>query len=368
MKYKSVCFISNESIRNMGNMQEYLRENCEYLVTFHYPHGYLPKAAYTDIYKKGIHQETITFPKVRIPNNTLKQFVYLMYVTYIFLRFVPRGSFVLSENPLFCLFTGPVSAMKRLRTVFWVGDYYPEAKGMFRVFTGMSDFLIRHHPYIAYASEPLRKKYESMLTIDPHVRLRQVIGLGIRKRFVSVRKKTDGKVMRLGFIGVIRKQQGLELVFSYLKHAQGVTLEVIGDGYWRPYYESLAKEAGVGSRVRFYGFVEDPDPIIRKWDVGLAPYEQGADMLSQYAEPTKIKDYLSYGLPVITTPTTYIARDVASFHAGEVIEETSASLSEAVSAIRKSYASYTGGVERMVSKYEYTRWYDRKFAFMVESS
>lgn len=363
MKYARMCLITNESIRNLGNMQEYFRENTERFVTFHYPHGYLRKASYMDVYSTGrlvLHKD---FPIVPVASNVAKQFAYFLYMTYVLLFHVPGGSYVLVENPLFCTISGLFSRLKGLRIIFWVGDYYPNPRGMFRVFTWLSDYLVRFLPHVAYASPPLKEKYDTLFPGNGSGRFRPVIGLGIKKRYVR-RKEKPARRLVIGLIGVIRNEQGLELTFAYMQKATNVTLEIIGDGYWRQYYEKLADSMGIADKVRFYGFVENPDSIIRTWDIGIAPYEQGNNKLSQYAEPTKIKDYLSYGLPVITTRTTYMAEQIRTYHAGCVIDETPESFADAVENIRTSYGRFTRGVDALVRTYEYTAWYDRKFRFM----
>lgn len=363
MKYKSICFITNESIKNMGSVRDYFIEQTERFVTFHYPHGYSQQASHMEIYDKGKLVLSKIFPCVLIPNNIVKQLLHWVYVHYIVLRWVPRNSFVIVENPLFCLSSRFFRIFKHHTFVLWIGDYYPKVTGMMKVYRALTFYHIRHLPYVLYESPPLQTIYESIIKVNHKEKFRKMINLGIKKGR-KVMRTIKGNTITLGFIGVLRNQQGLDLIFQYLTHAQSVTLEIIGNGYWKKYYQDLAKRLQIEDKVTFFGYVENPERIIRHWNIGVALYEEGGDNLSKYCEPTKMKDYLCYGLPVITTKTTYFAAEIEKFHAGCVVDENPKSLHQAIAKVRADYEHYTNGVEAIVKKYEYASWYNKKFSFL----
>ena len=96
----------------------------------------------------------------------------------------------------------------------------------------------------------------------------------------------------------------------------------------------------------------------------MALYENTSDNVSKYCEPVKIKDYLEYGLPVITTKTTYMHKEIEKFHAGEVIDENVGSLKKAIDKIAKNYSLYEDGINQILNKYEYKKWYTKSFSFL----
>jgi glycosyltransferase involved in cell wall biosynthesis len=179
-----------------------------------------------------------------------------------------------------------------------------------------------------------------------------------------IKHKRNTKKIKLGFIGIIRNQQGLELAFSYLALQKNVSLDVVGSGYWLPYYKKLAHKMNIESKVTFYGSVENVAPIFKKWDIGIALYEDSDCNLSKYCEPTKLKNYLSYGLPVITTNTTYFSKEIKESGVGIVVDENTDSLGLAVKDIILNYSKYQQRAGELLKKYEYTSWYNKKFAFM----
>ncbi len=201
-------------------------------------------------------------------------------------------------------------------------------------------------------------------SLDKQTKHRLQFSLGIKKR--SIGKRVVHKNIVLGFIGVIREKQGMELVFEYLKASSNVSFEVIGDGYSLLHYKELAKKYNIQNKVTFYGFVEDINSIIRKWDIGLALYKNSKDNVSKYCEPVKIKNYLEHGMPVITTKTTYFANVLAHYHAGVVISEDPKKLHDAIVKIKKNYKTYKKGVKNIQAAYEYKKMYDSFFSFLIK--
>ncbi len=368
MKYKSIYFVTTESIKNLGNFRNYLIENTDYLVTFHFPHGYLKKASYMEIYKKGKISQRKEFYRYPGKTNMVKLGLYYLYFNYIVFKYVKKESFIIVENPIFCIFNSLAALTKRVKFIFWVGDYFPDNTGFMWFYNKIADFYNKNLKYVLYVSPPLYKHYMSvLLEKDKKTKYRAVFTLGVKKRYNA--KKTFNKLSKkivLGFIGVIRKKQGLELAFEYLSKSSNVGLEIIGDGYSLGYYIDLAKKLNIEHRIKFYGFVEDIDPIIKNWDIGLALYKDSKDNVSKYCEPVKIKNYLEYGIPVITTKTTYFSKEITRFDAGKVIDETTNNLASAVEDIKQHYKKYTDGVDRIVSEYEPNRLYDQYFSFIAE--
>jgi glycosyltransferase involved in cell wall biosynthesis len=232
-----------------------------------------------------------------------------------------------------------------------------------KLYNLMVGSLIKGLKYVIFLSPSLKKVYLERYRIDQKS---PVITLGINKYHEKDDRSFQDKVI-LGFIGVIRKEQGLDLLFSYLRENENLSLEVVGDGYHLQYYKKLARKLKLTKKVKFFGVVEDFSEIFKKWDIGVAPYKYSENNLSRYAEPTKIKDYLSYGLPVITTKATYFAGEIDKYEAGVVIDDNIESFAGAVDKITKSYKNFLEGVSKLVDKYEYRSWYNKKFTFLKKS-
>lgn len=359
-RYTSIYYVIVDPIKNMGNVREYLIANTKRFVTFHFFAGYDPRQSYLCIYTEGKKVLQKPLPSYTGRNHVLKLLSnYLLYV-FILFRYVRPDTSVLVANPIFCIGHRFFSIFKKLRFVFWIGDYYPDAAGFMKFYNALVLQYNRTLPYVLYESPPIEKIYHQLA---PKELYRKLVTLGIRSQLSPKRVRKDRENV-LGFIGVIRKQQGLDLMFQYLKVSHNTRLEVIGDGYWLVYYKRLAASLGITHKVKFFGFVEDKKPIIANWDFGMALYENKTNNVSKYCEPTKIKDYLEYNLPVVTTRTTYFYTELEAFGAGVAVDETSQSIARAVRKIILNRSSFAAGVGKLVKKYEYSTWYAKHFSFL----
>ena len=364
MKYKNIVFTIHESIKNLGNFRSYLIDNTEYLVTFHFPHGYLPKSSYVEVFKNGSIVLRKEFPRYKGKNNIIKLILYYAYFQYVLLRYARKDSFVIVENPIFCIFNSIPSFIKKTKFVLWVGDFFPQNTGFMWFYNKMADFYNKTLDYVIYVSPPTFNIYKKR-TPKRDGQFRKIISLGMKREILHDNPRSQKPV--LGFIGVIREQQGLDLALEFVtKH--NVFLEIIGDGYKKEHYQKMANKLKINSKVKFYGFIDDPSNIFKKWIAGLALYENTVTNVSKYCEPVKIKDYLEHNLPVITTSTTYMAQEIKKYKAGEVVEENTKSLWEAVEKITKNYNAYKLGIDKMHKKYEYIKWYDSAFRFLRKAS
>ena len=361
MKYKSIVFVTPEPIRDMGNFRNYLIENTENLITYHFFHGYSNKNSYMEKFYNGKKVLNIKFPVFRLKINIVRTLLYWIYVEYILLGYAQRGSFVIVEKPFFLIFNSIISLFKNMKFVFWIGDYYPDSGGFMRIYNALVHYYNKNLKYVLYESPPLKRIYLPVDNIKN--KYRALVTLGMKRENIVRRKR--GKEVKLGFIGVLRPMQGLDLAFDYLsKTEDNVRLEIIGSGYYLEHYKKLAREKGIDNKIKFYGFVDDIKSVIKNWDVGLALYENKRENLSIYCEPTKIKDYLEYGLPVITTKATYFYKELIKYGAGEAINENISELDSAIKKIISNYNNYLLGIEKITYNYEYSKWYDKRFKFL----
>ncbi len=87
----------------------------------------------------------------------------------------------------------------------------------------------------------------------------------------------------------------------------GITLDLYGDGDYRPRVETLVAELGLSDCVRFHGQqpIEGMRDAILAADVGVAPLRQ--DVFTDCGLPTKLLEYVAVGLPAIASRTATTA-------------------------------------------------------------
>ncbi len=145
---------------------------------------------------------------------------------------------------------------------------------------------------------------------------------------------------RIVFVGHLLKKQGvdkvLEALFTVRKKVKYVTLLIIGGGEEEGSLHRLASKLHLGKHVEFTGWMWDQEEIRKRLSscaFGVATYDpRGAkeDNFTYYADPTKIKTYLSCGLPVIMTNVPYNAQALKNSGCAEVISYRASAIAKAM--------------------------------------
>ncbi|MHB8439078.1 MAG: glycosyltransferase [Acidimicrobiales bacterium] len=178
---------------------------------------------------------------------------------------------------------------------------------------------------------------------------------------------------RLVFIGHVLEKQGLQVVVRAMsilnKRYADVELVVLGDG---PYLENvldLVQSEGLGSIVRIVGFVADDGDVARELlraSVGIATYLPTPESFTFYADPGKIKLYLSAGLPICLTNVPEIGQELQDHGCAVIVEPEP----EAVAAgIVQLFEEHPGMVKRReacllyASGLAWSRIFDRALAY-----
>lgn len=122
---------------------------------------------------------------------------------------------------------------------------------------------------------------------------------------------------RIVFLGHLVERQGLDLVIRALpkiiKKIPKVSLLIIGTGSFEKNLKNIVRERKLNKYVTFTGYIEKDTDIERKIaesGIAVAMYKPTSDNLTYFADPGKIKNYLSAGLPIVLTDVPPIARDV----------------------------------------------------------
>jgi glycosyltransferase involved in cell wall biosynthesis len=132
------------------------------------------------------------------------------------------------------------------------------------------------------------------------------------------------------FIGNFKEGHNLRLlVKTFAKLPVDYHLHLIGQGNLYPEIQQLKIDLQADN-ITLYGFQTEQETIdiISKNQIsyGLALYENTQEILC--ADPGKIKDYLSSGLPIITTPYPSISKDIQEYNLGLAIQDNAESLYE----------------------------------------
>lgn len=140
------------------------------------------------------------------------------------------------------------------------------------------------------------------------------VGIELEKIDYVPEVKMDRKV--LVFVSHLTKSKGAELIIGaiedVIKKVPDAKLEIIGTGPYEEKLKELVKTANLGKHIKFLGVMEH-DKLMKYLPtrgVALATYLDDPNSITYFADPTKPKEYLACGLPVIITRVPWIAKEI----------------------------------------------------------
>ncbi|MFZ2025190.1 MAG: hypothetical protein WAV51_02840 [Microgenomates group bacterium] len=190
---------------------------------------------------------------------------------------------------------------------------------------------------------------------------RRTVAWGMKPQYVK--KKTINQ-QTLAFVGVMKPSQNIEVILKYIHEHPQYKLKLIGvcEHAYVKTLQSIIKRDKLEDRVWFPNSFVPEDQLGKELEdcfIGLALYKSDRSQFTWYTDPGKIKTYLEFGLPVIMTDTSLIAKDIASLHCGEVIIKHS--LEYHINKIKQNYSWYQMGINKLVNQYKFDKYYDTNF-------
>jgi glycosyltransferase involved in cell wall biosynthesis len=251
------------------------------------------------------------------------------------------------------------------KTVFWVWDYYPP-KHPDRIVTFMRWLYWMFDKPASLQSDKVIFLNNRLLTLRKRIGIvpqkanYPVVGIGTDPEALTSFESTTK--ISTGFIGVLKKSQGLDLYFDAWpllkrKYPEAV-LHIIGGGPDERYFRKRAFETG--ANVVFHGYVlneDNIDRILAGCTVGIAPYLKEDSNVSYYSDPSKIKRYLSAGLPVITTGVFTFSDTIRKENCGEIISQSPQEFMEAFDKIVKHRKRYAANVRLLARRLDFRQLY-----------
>lgn len=200
-----------------------------------------------------------------------------------------------------------------------------------------------------------------------------LVPVGVTTKGVLNLLKVSYDKYALVFLGALEKTKGIELVIEswpeIKKKIPQARLIVIGKTpkgvVEKPYEESLKHLEG----VELLGVLEH-DEVLKKlpyYGVGLAPYSYEKDSVTRYADPSRIKDYLACGLPVITTKVPEIHQTISREKAGIVVDYNHHALEEGFGTVvnNSNYKIFRFNSVKLGKKYMWKTIYDNAFKKII---
>lgn len=184
------------------------------------------------------------------------------------------------------------------------------------------------------------------------------------------------KLNNVVLLGALAPSKGCDLILNSWKKViverPNIKLHIIGktpnvpieDGVKYEPYEKKFKE--IGKSIKFYGVKKRSDVIniLKKMDVGLAIYNPNSNNFSHWADPSRIKDYLGAGIPVITTKVPKISQKIKRNKCGYVVEYDENQLKKYIIKILKNKRlnqKYSHNCLKFMKKYTWEKIFNKCF-------
>lgn len=175
---------------------------------------------------------------------------------------------------------------------------------------------------------------------------------------------------RLVFVGLLVPKNGVQLIIKALPYivnkAPKVELKIIGTGPLEARIKDIVKEEGLENHVEFLGYM--PHDKVMKYlpgcGIGLAPYVPLPDSTLRSTDPTKPKEYMACGLPVIITKVPESASEISENGAGFIINYDKMELAEAIMKLLvndKIFCECKRNAVNLSSRYDWKKIFNNAF-------
>ena len=145
------------------------------------------------------------------------------------------------------------------------------------------------------------------------------------------------KKHQLLFVGHLLEKQGAQLVIraipEVVKKVPDFHFLVIGGGEYETALKRLVKKKKLAQYVTFTGWIKNRKQLeaaMRDSGLAIAMYKKEKNSFTYYADPTKLKDYLAMGLPILLTDVPYNAREIERKKCGVIVKYNKKNIAEAI--------------------------------------
>jgi glycosyltransferase involved in cell wall biosynthesis len=224
------------------------------------------------------------------------------------------------------------------KVILYTIDYVPKRFNnilLNTLYCWLDSYCVKHSDQIWNLSQRMTEEREKKGV--PNNGNQIVVPIGVH--FSRINRLSVENINRrhIVYMGHLRRKQGLELIFEALpktiEKVPDVKLIIVGTGQFEKKLKRMCKTLEIEEYIEFKGYIEDHrdvEKILSKCAVGLAVYEPDPDSFTWYTDPSKPKQYLACGLPVIITRVPWIAEEIERMTMGIVINYHKGELTDAI--------------------------------------
>lgn len=175
---------------------------------------------------------------------------------------------------------------------------------------------------------------------------------------------------RLIYHGTLAHRLGMDHAIGALdllrNEIPGATLQLFGDGDQLPELHAQTEQAGLQERVWFSdGFkpIEEVIPAIMEAHLAVIPTRH--EISTDFMLPTKLLEYLAFGIPAVFTPTRTVKHYFGEDHPLYIHEPSAEETARKITWVRENYAEAKRlTAELQASWYERFYWPEHKLGYL----
>ena len=294
---------------------------------------------------------------------TIRKISVLRYTTEIL-----SSIFVLSlisiDKKIFYVGADPLNAfigvmLKKIgrfkKTIFYTTDYSPKRfsnKLLDTIFKKIDQYDIKYSDAVWNVSSRIYKIREKQgLKKEKNIIVPNVPSSQYKQYLKN--KKEEFSLITLGIVGEQLDYVGVfEAIVKLKKEFPKIKFKIIGNGPKLEEYKKITKTKGIEQYVDFLGYLVHDKSLeqISKSGVGLALYN-GKWGFNYYGDSMKCREYLCFGLPIISTDTHSTVDDIKNFKAGEIVDVNAADYERSIRKIFSKYDSYSKNAFSLAQKF-----------------
>lgn len=203
------------------------------------------------------------------------------------------------------------------RVAYYVIDYTPQRfrnRLLNGLYHAVDRFCVRHADVVWNLSSRMREVRQAQGLAPER---NQVVPVGVELREVKPAAPARVRRSHLLYMGALQENKGIQLLIEampgILKKAPGARLDIIGYGPFEADLKALAAASPAAKAIRFPGPMGHAELMkkVPEYGMALAPYLEEAGSYSYWCDPTKPKEYLACGVPLVITRVPWLWELVA---------------------------------------------------------
>jgi glycosyltransferase involved in cell wall biosynthesis len=261
------------------------------------------------------------------------------------------------------------------KVIFYVIDYTPERfdNKLLNILYYVLDIICaKYADYVWSVSERIANIWK---TIGIKEQKNIIVPIGVEIEKVKRIPITNVRKNVLIYAGHLTKSKGVQLAIEAMeelvKIIPYIKLEIIGTGPFEEELKNMVRRKKLEKWVKFLGKMNHDELLqyLPTCGIALATYEPDPRNIAYYADPTKPKEYLACGVPVIITRVPWIAHEIARTPMGIVINYDKNELINAIIKLlfdEKFYQRCRENAINFATKFDWNKIFDEAFNIILQ--